>query len=876
MGGGNYASLTSTSSYLILPAPSVMSVHPSSLSNDMGEDIIVHGSGFLNTDSICCFFYKSPAGEKGYESDQNTLWSAPAIWISWDMVSCRSPPTSYFPKSGSIVKLYVSLNCAQNSLLANEGLPISFAPQEQHVAIDAAENMMEKNSVASYDPIGVSALSLFPQAGPTFGGGTISVQHWEDVGPIWWDSCVYHGSYGSPAVQVPANINGSCAIPEWPYPESVFVELSSGSAIDGAMPIHIPRVRFPFDFVEPPVLLFATPRVLIAQRTQVIHLKVLPLLKPYAGLQCAFVSYDDGITKDSQVDIRDALFISEHEISCTSPPHLSVGNSTRMHLLLHGQPFSNRIMPLGFALTVLPQPVAFKTQLIGSRGTIIVMGESLARFATYLSPKCLFGDRTVPSLPLNDSALICVIGNGEGLYAETETTATSSSIPSSSTDGLFPFAPVRLLLSGRDEIVIPAGEVALLPRPTVLMFTPAEVAEHGGTIVVLGGSHLSGALCRFGDVVIQSYPSTIYEGGFEHFEHFAAIDAVIEIISCKAPPISQVITSSDGQTAQYVALAISTDGGMGYVSVGMVRYSSGALIPVVGSITPSSGHHTGGAVVSVHGRGLRITDAYHCQFVPPGKLEGIVVPGIWVSNTLFQCIAPPLSSGLVSAVQSNISESTIMTSVKVLINGKYIISTNDLYFKYFIAPNPFDVVAAPLVGTTVGGTLVTVSGQKLESMKLIDRGGVSCVFGSASPSLAVEISPDSIACLSPVGTEGMIILKLMSFDGLELFQFSYIYVKPSFVTKADPSTVDASRLPDGFTIIGEDFAVEPDLCCRLVSLSDQPLSIMMDADYLSNDRMWCKFDPELAPKAGSYDVQVCKILPDIKYHTTTCPTVPSH
>ncbi len=524
-----------------------------------------------------------------------------------------------------------------------------------------------------------------------------------------------------------------------------------------------------------------------------------------------------------------------------------------MHLLLNGHFFSNSVTPLGFGLTVLPQPVVFQTQLIGSEGRIIVIGESLARFASYLSPKCLVGDRTVPSLPLNDSALLCIIGNGEGLYAETETTAMSSII---STNSSFLLAPVRLLLDGRDEIVIPAGDVTLLPRPTVLMFTPVEVAEHGGTIVVLSGRHISGASCRFGNKVVQSYPSSISEGRLE--QNFDAIGgAPVETILCEAPSISEAFSSfSQGQTTQSVTLAVSTDGGTEYVSVGMLRYNVGTLTPVINSIVPSSGHHTGGTLVSVRGRGLRNVDTYQCQFVPPSKLEGIVVPGIWVSSSLFQCIAPPLSSGLVSSASDMDSQSIVMTSVKVLINSKYTTSTNDLYFRYFVTPNPLDVVAAPLVGTTIGGTLVTISGQKLESMKLIERGGVSCMFGSVSPSPAVEISPGSIACLSSVGTTGPTALMLVSFDGLELFQFTYTYVKPSYVTRAPPSTVDESRPPDGFTVIGEDFAVGPDLCCHLISLSDQPLSIMIDADYLSEDRVWCKLDPHLAAKAGSYDVQV--------------------
>ncbi len=869
MGSGEYASLASTTSYLLLPTPMVVSIHPSTLSNGMGESIIVRGSGFLNTDSICCIFSRSVVGKRDYYENDSLPWSAPAIWISWDVVSCQSPPISYFSESGSIVKLYISLNCAPNAVLENEGLHISFVPRGQGVEVGIPVNPAEETSATavSYDPMGVLAHSLFPQVGPTSGGGMISVQLWEDAGPIWWDSCIYHGSYGSPAVQVLANINGSCAIPEWPYPESVFVELSSSLEMDGIInPTHTPSIRLPFDFVETPALLLVTPDVLIAQRSQVVRLRVLPLFKPLDGLQCAFVSDQDGTMKD-QLVIRDALFISEHEISCMSP-QLSVGNTTRVHLLLHGQPFSSPAMPLGFALTVLPQPVAFQTKLLGPGGMIIVKGESLARFAAYLHPKCLVGDRIVPSVSLNDSALLCIIGNGEGLYAETETTAMSSITSTNSSS--FVFAPVQLLLGTKDEIVIPVGDVTLLPRPIVLMFTPAEVAEHGGTIVVISGYHLSGALCRFGDeIVVPSYPSSISEGGLE--QNFTAIGSAtavvaVEAISCETPPISQVFAaSSDGQTTtQSVTFAVSTDGGMGYVSVGMIRYIGGTLtLPIVDSITPSSGHHTGGTIISIYGRGLRPIDIHRCQFVVPhSKSDGIIVPGRWVSSSHFQCIAPPLSlSSRASAVRINNSESTVVTSVKVLINGKDTTSTNGLYFRYFTAPNSFDVVATPLVGTTLGGALISISGKKLESMKLTDRGGVSCMFGSASPSPAVEISPDSIACLSPIGTPGSVMVKIIgSIDGLELFQFPYAYVKPSFVARTYPSTIDTSRLPDGLTAIGEDFVPGFDICCHLISLSDKSISITIDADYLSDDRVWCKLDPHLVVKVGSYSVQVWKIV----------------
>ncbi len=853
MSGGKYASISSTSSYLILPTPSVKSVQPSYISNAMGEDIIVRGLGFLNTDSICCLFSRS-VGKGEHESDC-LLRPSPAIWMSWDVVSCHSPPISYFSEPGSIVKLYVSLNCAHNALLENDGLEISFVPGAEQTTMNVVANATEKAPEAatvSYDAMGALELSLFPPVSPTLGGGTLSVQHWEDVGPIWWDICIYHGSYGGLiTVDVPADINGSCAIPEWPYPESVFVELSSSLAMDGTISTHIPHVRLPFDFVQAPLLLTVTPNVLIAQQTQVIRLSALPLFKPLAGLQCVIV-FGEG----DQMVTRDAFFISEHELSCMSP-HLPVGNTTRVYLSLYDQIFSGSVTPLGFGLTVLPQPVAFQAQLIGSEGRVIVIGESLARFASYLSPTCFVGDRTVPSVPLNDSALLCIIGNGEGLYAETETTAMSNIILTNSSSSSL-VVPVQLLLGGRNEVVIPAGDVTLLPRPIVLMFTPVEIAEHGGTIVVLTGRHLSGASCRFGDKVVQSFSSNISGGRLEHNLDYIG-DASLETISCEAPPFSEAFSFlSRGQTTQSVTLSVSTDGGMGYVSVGMIRYNIGTLTPVIDSIIPSSGHHTGGTQISVRGKGLRNVDTYQCQFVPPSKSEGTVVPGIWVSSSLFQCIVPPLSSGFVSLTSDIDSKSTIVTSVNIMINGKGVSTTNDLHFNYFVTPNPLDVVAAPLTGTTIGGTLVSISGQKLESMKPIERGGASCVFGSVSPSPAVEISPGSVACLSPVGTSGPTTLKLVSFDGLELFQFTYTYIKPSYVTRASPSTVDESRLPDGFTVIGEDFAAGPDLCCHLISLSDhhQQLSIMLDANYLSEDRVWCKIDPNLAIKVGSYDVQV--------------------
>ncbi|MFM7251599.1 MAG: IPT/TIG domain-containing protein, partial [Ilumatobacteraceae bacterium] len=231
--------------------------------------------------------------------------------------------------------------------------------------------------------------------------------------------------------------------------------------------------------------------------------------------------------------------------------------------------------------------------------------------------------------------------------------------------------------------------------PTITSVSPSSGSTVGGTVVtILGTNFTAGSTVSFGTLAAASV--TVNSG--------TRITAVSPATLVPGS-VRVVVTASGGA---------SLDGASD-------DFAFVAPVPVVSSVSPSSGSTVGGTVVTITGTGFLSGASVSFGSVAAASVSV-------VSPTEITAVSPAvLSAGTVRVVVS--------TSGGASLDGV----SDDFAF---VAPVPVVSSVSPSSGSTVGGTVVTITGTGFLS-------GASVSFGTAAGGTVTVVSPTQITAVAP-------------------------------------------------------------------------------------------------------------------------------
>ena len=192
--------------------------------------------------------------------------------------------------------------------------------------------------------------------------------------------------------------------------------------------------------------------------------------------------------------------------------------------------------------------------------------------------------------------------------------------------------------------------------------------------------------------------------------------------------------------AAVIAVVIAVAGTV--VAIGLTRSASHVVtLPAVTGVSPASGSTAGGNTVTITGTGL--ADATVVRF---GRAAGTIIAD---SSTQITVTSPP-STGVVTTAAVTADSGTKMTAagtgtVNITVTtrvGTSHVTAADHYT--YTAPRPAVTGVSPGVGSTAGGTTVTITGTGL-------AGATGVRFGGAVASLTAD-SSTQVTVTSPPGT----------------------------------------------------------------------------------------------------------------------------
>ncbi|QGF23126.1 IPT/TIG domain-containing protein [Raineyella fluvialis] len=216
-----------------------------------------------------------------------------------------------------------------------------------------------------------------------------------------------------------------------------------------------------------------------------------------------------------------------------------------------------------------------------------------------------------------------------------------------------------------------------------------------------------------------------------------------------------------------LAVALFLPGSVG-TAITSASAAPGATIPVVGSLSPSTGSTSGGVLVTITGTGL--TGATSVMF---GKTAGTQISVI--SDTSLSVLSPAASAGTVD--------------VRVTTPGGTSQKSKADSFTFVPAPVPTVGSLSPSTGSTSGGVLVTITGTGL-------TGATSVMFGKTAGTQISVISDTSLSVLSPAASAGTVDVRVTTPGGTsqksKADSFTFVPAPVPTVGSLSPSTGSTS------------------------------------------------------------------------------------
>jgi|GEM_PF-593842 len=237
-----------------------------------------------------------------------------------------------------------------------------------------------------------------------------------------------------------------------------------------------------------------------------------------------------------------------------------------------------------------------------------------------------------------------------------------------------------------------ADQFKYVPLPSITSITPQSGPEAGGTQVTITGTNLTGAsVVRFGAAAAAGY----------------TVNSATSI-TATAPPgagtVDVTVTTPEGTSVTGAA--------------DRFRY---LMIPIVTSISPSSGREAGSTLVTI--TGVDLTGATAVDF------GSVASPSFTVVSATSITAISPAGTGAVNV--------TVTTP-----EGVSAASAGSLFT--YLGP-PAVTAMAPSSGPEAGGTSVSISGREF-------AGATSVAFGSTPASSFTVNSATSITATSPAGS----------------------------------------------------------------------------------------------------------------------------
>ena len=261
--------------------------------------------------------------------------------------------------------------------------------------------------------------------------------------------------------------------------------------------------------------------------------------------------------------------------------------------------------------------------------------------------------------------------------------------------------------------------------PTITFVSPSFGPTAGGTPITIGGTNLIGASVTIGGA--------------------AALNVVVTAtqITAVTPP------STDGVKT----IAVTTAGGIATTS-----FNYGTPAPTITSVNPDAGPTSGGTLFTITGTNLTGASSV--------KVGGVAATSVVVVDATHVTAVTPAGTAGVKSVS--------LTTV----GGTF---TAGGAFTY-IAPAPTISSVSPSSGSTLGGTLITITGTNLTGATIV-------TIGSVGVTSFTVVSATSISAVTPEGAVGPQIVAVTTEGGSASKPNAFTYVTPlPTITLVNPNS----------------------------------------------------------------------------------------
>ncbi len=490
-------------------------------------------------------------------------------------------------------------------------------------------------------------------------------------------------------------------------------------------------------------------------------------------LACVFA----GNSEDNETDALSlwaqvaARWISPTEIMCMTPQWDTPSTNVTLSLEVNGTSAGVATSPFHFYENPVIEFISPSSGSVLGGTKVTLRGYGFVPLATM---SCRFGSVAVPALCKSSNEITCI--------------SPPSAVRSSQM--------LSLTLNGVDRSPSPVL-YRYTETPSVHSIFPTRGSVVGGTVLTIFGrgfEDTSAAKCVFRILGNPSVRAT------------AADFIYPQQLTCKSPSVEAPTRAS---------VHVSINGADATPDSATFYYIEDAIIS---SIRPSVGPVVGGTWVSLIGSGMVNGDSLRCRFG-----EVTPVPGLWISSTEIQCIAPPQIDRGVMNVSLSLNGVDYQSSV--------------MEFSYYDPPVMLSV--RPTFGVSLGGTLVTVIGSGF-----LPTQDTFCRFGAIYVA-ASFLTEDEISCFSPPGITGSSHKLSLSMNGVDFppGSIEFHYIAPIDVISVHPRWADEA----GGTLLrvaGSEFQETSELAC-IFRKSEVDL-IRVQATFISFTELHCPAPPMTA------------------------------
>lgn len=756
----------SAASFLYHLPVDVTSVYPTSVPENGGSNLLVTGSGFIDTDTLVCLFTFSASGGR---TPQTTI-ERTAEYISDNLLSCESPGgsvggaevrvtnngvdisaskasfsvasastvTALWPLSGSIdggttVRVQgtgfvdssaTTVFCkfgddivSADVVLDHTSVKCTSPPREYtgKVTVEISTNGLDwtSNSVSFTYLAPIRIWEVSPKIGPAGGGTVVRVTGSGFSTDVHGGKllCRFGRRVVSAAVIDTADSVALCVAPASQTLGSTSLELSSSG-------------------VE-----FSSEGWMFQYGPDLAVVSARPLAGPESGGTVVTFSGKGFVNMRALVCefgpaglLAPARWIDSTMVSCASPPH--VPGNVSLRLSMNGQQFVET--GLVFEYLIESAVRSMEPSSGPSQGGTIVEVYGTA-FVNSTSLSCRLASRRFPAIFVSSGRLRC------------------TTPPSSTTSS----APLEISNNGAD-FTNSGVEFTFVPALNIRHIWPTNGPIAGGTSMVVHGSGFLG-------------------GGGNNNNVYCVIGGDKTLATVRSDEELSCPTPRYGYRGGSVRLQLTNNGVDTVSSPTTFTY----LAPIqLRSVSPATSAEEGGTMVVITGDNFIASPHLTCRVGDQLPSEAL-----WLSSSLVSCTIPSSSSGPreVSLTVSN--------------NGQDF-AGETLTFTYLPA---FTLINSdPRTGPVDGGTEVTLAGAGLGA-----AGPWACVFGQSTAVPATQVANGNLRCRSPPQPPGTVSLRVFrspsplasavsgaiaaaSTDSLRDFSLTFVYQGAVFVSSVEP------------------------------------------------------------------------------------------